>query len=145
MLTLSHQQRINTVYIAAFATLILAPDLVLEISGEVLHHALEGCHLLFEFVESTLDHLIEHVFETDLRATQIIVFYILVAIGATLAYFIWRALRNLYLKLTRALITAWQNGKNNLSGFWHRQSLFGKVKLFSLVNLSLSCLILLAF
>lgn len=145
MLTLNHQHRINALYIAAFSTLVLAPDLVLEISGELFHHALEGCHLLFEFVESTLDVLIELLFETDLRTTQIIVFYIMVAMAATIAFFIWRALKNLYLKLMRTLKNSWLDGKTKLSSFWQRQSLFGKVKLFSLVNLSLSCLILLAF
>jgi len=145
MITLNHQQRINTLYIAALATVVLAPDLVLEISEELLHHALESCHVLFECIESTLDHLIEHLFETDLRSTQIIVFYIMVAMAATIAYFVWRGLRNLYLKLTCAIKNTWLVGKNRLGEFWNHQSLFGKVKLFSLANLGLSCLFLLAF
>lgn len=42
----------------------------------------------FEWIESTLDTLVEHLLHTDIRQTQIIVFYLLVGIAALPFYYL---------------------------------------------------------
>jgi len=65
---------INAAILAAILSILVFPDVLFGLFFELLHLCLEFAHILFEFVESTLDHVIEHLFETDLHATQVIVF-----------------------------------------------------------------------
>jgi len=72
---------VNGLIFASVITVIAAPDMVFGLLFELLHflfeHFLELIHIAFELIESNLDHLVEHLFHTDLQQTQIIVFYTL--------------------------------------------------------------------
>jgi ABC-type multidrug transport system fused ATPase/permease subunit len=58
----------------------------------IFGYLFEVCHLIFEVVELSLDRVVEHVFHTDSRETELIVFYILVVLIALLIFFVWKAL-----------------------------------------------------
>jgi hypothetical protein len=80
---------------------------------------LEFFHLIFEVVEMALDKVVEHVFETELHETQLIVFYILLVLCGVLIYFVWKVLVQLfsgvgqnfhqeYSELKEAVVSDWQ-------------------------------------
>ena len=53
----------------------------------ILGYIWEIIHIVLEIIEITLDGLIEHSFETEVHETQVIVFYIMLAIGGFLFIF----------------------------------------------------------
>ncbi len=97
----------------------------------------EFLHLIFEVIEMTLDRIIEHLFETDLRQTQLIVFYILLAIGAILIYLVWKVLVQLFMGVGRNLGNDWSDLREAIAGDWQGMSMINRViliTLFLLVN-----------
>ena len=60
--------------------MIAMPDVVIGFLFELVHLFFEIVFISFEWIESTLDHLVEHLFETELHQTQTIVFYVMVGI-----------------------------------------------------------------
>jgi hypothetical protein len=55
-------------------------DTLYEWLAELMHLLVELSHQLFEVIEEGFDIAVEFIFETDVHTTQIIVFYILMAI-----------------------------------------------------------------
>jgi len=127
------QNRGRGLILAAAVTVILAPDVVFGLLFEVFHflfeHLLELCHLTFEFIESALDHLVEHLFHTNLKQTQVIVFYILLSVALYASYSIGKRLPFLYKRCKNSLIVYVSRKKSSLLYYWHEQSLVNKVKL----------------
>jgi hypothetical protein len=86
--------------LTSLALIVVFPDVVFDtttsILGFVFDHLVEFGHILFESVESVLDHVIEGIFETDLHSTQTIVFYVLLAIGIYILYLAGRYTLRLY-------------------------------------------------
>lgn len=101
--------------------IILFYDHLWEILTESSHLLLELSHQLFEVVEEGLDISVEFIFKTGGHTTQIIVFYILLAI---FFYFMYRVLRNFRTKITNfknSFILYWANEKNETLAFFERQ------------------------
>jgi len=119
--------------LTALAVIVFFPDIVFDLTTTALHYLfewfLELSHLLFEGLESMLDHLIEGLFETNLHSTQTIVFYILLAIAAYPLYWLGRFFYRTY----RRCQTAWQHfwGGHHFNGidYWRGLTLFDKIKL----------------
>jgi hypothetical protein len=111
----------------------LLPHLVFELVTEAGHVVLELIvelgHIVFEWVEISLDTVIELLFETELHDTQIIVFYIIMAVVCfalyRLALLIPRWLRRLY----NRLVAYYFGQKNRLSLYWQSLSLLNKIKM----------------
>ncbi|MDO9424873.1 MAG: PilZ domain-containing protein [Methylobacter sp.] len=128
------QQRwINGFLLAVVLTAIVAPDIVFGLLFEPLHflyeHFLEFFHIVFEFIESHLDDLVEHLFHTDTKQTQIIVFYILVSFGLYGLYRLWRVLPHFCRHSKENLLAIYTYKKASLLCYWWEQSLFNKIKL----------------
>jgi hypothetical protein len=127
------QNWVRGLMLVAAVTTILIPDVVFGSLFEVLHflleHLLELCHLAFEFVESALDHLIEHLFHTDLQQTQAIVFYILFSVALYVIYAIGKRLPSFYKRCKNSLIGYVLRKKSSLLYYWHEQSMTNKIKL----------------
>lgn len=123
----------------------LLPHLVFELVTEAGHVVLELIvelgHIVFEWVEISLDTVIELLFETELHDTQIIVFYIIMAVVCfalyRLALLIPRWLRRLY----NRLVAYYFGQKNRLSLYWQSLSLLNKIKLIA-ITVSISYLYL---
>ncbi|TRW89702.1 PilZ domain-containing protein [Candidatus Methylobacter oryzae] len=124
---------INAFILAAVITVITLPDVIFGLLAGLFHFLFEVflhiLHLAFEFIESNLDHLVEHLFETDVHATQIIVFYILLPFVFYGLYLLWRATPIFYRWCKRKLIVYWSRKKANLLFYWREQSSLNKCKL----------------
>jgi len=112
--------------------LIAMPDVVMGLLFELVHFFFELLFIAFEWVESTLDKLIEHLFHTELHETQVIVFYVLVGIVLLPLYYLWRMLKRLFLRLKESLPATFSHYKNRTTLFWQDLSLVGKIKLIAI-------------
>lgn len=74
------------------ASLVLLPDLYLE----GVHHLLELVHLLYETLCFLLEELIGHSLHISKYHSQLILFYMQLAIAAGLAYKAWKTTPDLY-------------------------------------------------
>ncbi len=119
--------------LAAILTVIAMPDVVFGLLIDLLHHLfvlfLEFCHLAFEFIELNLDKLVEHLFETDLHQTQVIVFYIIASFAFYGIYRLCRAVPPFYRRCKKNQIAYWSRKKASVLFYWREQSLFNKIKL----------------
>ena len=108
--------------------MITMPDVVIGFLFESVHLFFEVLFIVFEWIESTLDHLVEHLFETELHETQTIVFYIMVVIVLLPLYYLSRMLLRLFFRLKEALPDAWAQYKIRVTLYWQGLSLTGKIK-----------------
>ena len=109
--------------------IIIMPDVVIGLLFELVHFSFELLFILFEWVESTLDKLVEHLFHTELHQTQIIVFYLMVSIAVFPLYYLWRMLLRLFFRLKETLLAAWTLYKTHTTLYWQDLSLIDKIKL----------------
>ena len=89
---------------------------------------LELFHLLFEGAEATLDFIVEVIFDTSLHSTQVIVFYILLAVILYGLYYLWKALPAFYRQQKISLLDFLANETDSVTMYWH-ESVINKVKL----------------
>jgi len=108
--------------------MITMPDVVIGFLFEVVHFFFELLFIIFEWVESTLDKLVEHLFHTELHETQTIVFYLMVGIVLLPLYYLWRMLLRLFFRLKETLLAAWTLNKIRANLFWQNLSLIDKIK-----------------
>jgi hypothetical protein len=125
------QRWVSGFLLAALLTVLAAPGAIFGLLLEFLHFVLEllleFTHLGFEFIESNLDHLIEHLFETDLHGTQVIVFYIIFFVLSFGLYRLWRFFPPFCLRIKNNLLAYWSRKKAGLSYFWREQPLINKI------------------
>jgi len=145
MTTLNYQKTVNASYLIGIAGVITMPDVVFGLFIDMTHHLLELVHLLFEFVEATLDHIVEHTLHTGLQETQVIVFYLMVLMACVGLYYLWRVLPKVCQKLKANIISACIQRKTRLFVYWAEQSIMNKIKLIAMFNIGLACLILFGF
>ncbi len=124
---------VNVLILAVVITVITLPDVVFGLLLELFHFLLELflhiLHLTFEFIESNLDHLVEHLFETDVHQTQVIVFYIIVPFVFYGLYRLGRVVPPFCRWCKEKQVTYWSRKKANLLFYWQEQSSFNKFKL----------------
>lgn len=127
---------INAAILAVVIAVIVMPDLVFGLLLDLFHFLLElflhVLHLTFEFIESNLDHLVEHLFETDVHQTQVIVFYIIVPFVFYGLYRLWRAVPPFCRRCKRKQAAYWSRKKANLFFYWREQSSLDKLKLIAI-------------
>lgn len=131
-----HKARQNIVrgfILGAVVTVIAVPDVAFDLLSGLVHflfvNILHFLHLAFEFIESSLDHFVEHLFHTDTHQTQIIVFYILVAFVIVGLYWLWRALPPFCRRCKENLFSYCAHKKASLLYYWEELSLLNKIKL----------------
>lgn len=140
------QNWVHGFILAAIITFIAVPDVVLSILLGVSHFLFERIfefvHIAFEFVELGLDHLVEHLFHTEVHQTQIIVFYIMLSFAFYGLYLLWRIVPPFCRLCKRNLFTAYAFKKAGLLFFWREHSLINKIKIVSVVIAAITCYIL---
>ena len=109
--------------------MMMMPDVVMGLLFELAHFFFELLFISFEWVESTLDTLVEHIFHTELHQTQVIVFYLLAGMVLYIAYRLWRVLSSLFCRLSNNMLTTWTQQKIRASIYWQELSLINKIKL----------------
>jgi hypothetical protein len=103
----------------------------------IFHFLLESLHVIFEMVESSLDELIEHFFDTELHETQLIVFYIMLVIGGTLIYLVWKVLAQMFSGVSQGFNQEWSELKDAITTDWQGMSITNRaivISLFLLIN-----------
>ena len=113
--------------------MMMMPDVVMGLLFELAHFFFELLFISFEWVESTLDTLVEHIFHTELHQTQVIVFYLLAGMVLYIAYRLWRVLSSLFCRLSNNMLTTWTQQKIRASIYWQELSLINKIKLVAVI------------
>jgi hypothetical protein len=104
------------------AILIITPDLAVWL----VHALFELLHVLFELLEGMLDEVVEHVFHTDRHTTQIIVFYLILAMALYLAYRLYRYCKRRVIELKEAIPCWCKDKKEHIESNWQQQSIIKK-------------------
>ena len=113
--------------------ILIMPDLIMGLLFELVHFFFELLFISFEWIESTLDTLVEHIFHTELHQTQVIVFYLLAGMVLYIAYRLWRVLSSLFCRLSNNMLTTWTQQKIRASIYWQELSLINKIKLVAVI------------
>ena len=133
---MTYQRIIKGLIAIGIFIMIIMPGYIFELLIEFFHLFLElfieFLDICFEWIESTLDHLVEHLFETDLHDTQIIVFYILMTVLAIVLYRLYLFLPKVVKRIYQNILVYFTCQKIRLLIFWEEQSLLGKIKYISL-------------
>jgi hypothetical protein len=116
------------------------PDVVIGSLFELVHFFFELLfHLVdisFEWIETLLDNIVEHLFHTELHETQIIVFYLMMGIVVIPLYYSWRILLRFFFQLietSHAALAAWTLYKTRATLYWQDLSLIGKIKFIVII------------
>jgi hypothetical protein len=132
---MTYQRIIKGLIAIGIFIMIIMPGYIFELLIEFFHLLLELfmelLHICFEWIESTLDHLVEHLFETDTHDTQIIVFYILMTVLAIVLYRLYLFLPKVVKQIYQNILVYFTRLKIRLLIFWEEQSLLGKIKYIS--------------
>ena len=128
--------------IISIVIIVTMPGMVIDIIKQLIHLVAELLFelgfLCFEALESSLDHIVEELFHTELKETQSIVFYLMGVIALVPLYLLWRVLPRFYLWLTKKVLRTWLR----ISSYWRNLSFFNKIKV---VTISLICIYLALF
>lgn len=137
------QYAVNGLILLLALVCLAAPDVVLDILLALGHHLLETSlhllHLLFEYLELGLDHVVEHTFHTGLHQTQIIVFYTLMSFGLAALYLLWRIVPPACMRQLNTFRTYCLRKKSSLLYYWGQQSLQTKIAIVTAGTISTAC------
>ena len=129
MISPTDRKILYSLAVIGIVIIMIMPDVVIGLLFELVHLIFELLFILFEWVESTLDKLVEHLLHTELHQTQIIVFYLIVGIAVFPLYYLWRMLLRLFFRLKETLLAAWMLYKTRATLYWQDLSLIDKIKL----------------
>ena len=139
MILTTYQKTLYGLALIGIVIMITMPDVVIGLLAEIVHLVFEllfeVADISFEWVETFFDHLVEHLFHTELHQTQIIVFYTLMTLIAYPLYYLGRMLLRFFLRLKESLpeigalykarvLLFWQD----VVFYWQDLSLIDKIK-----------------
>lgn len=134
---LSTSQKITySLVLIGLAIIVTVPDVVFSFIMEIFHLLFELAFILFEWLESSLDHLVEHLLHTELHETQTIVFYLILTLFAYPIYYLWKKLNKLYgyLKGSAGYCqTQWSYLKADTGFYWQGLPWLDRAKVFAIV------------
>lgn len=138
----SYYRKISlAIVLSGLVFLLLFPGTVFSFLLEFFHTLyellFELSDLLFEVVETGLDQLIEHFFETGLHETQTIVFYIMVIPLIYAGYRLLRWLYSFFGRCKEKWINAGIKYKSDGIMYWQNLSAVGKIKLVAIASTTL--------
>lgn len=110
--------------------ILLGIAIVFTFPLELFHLLLESLHILFEWAEVSLDFVIETMFDTSLHKTQIVVFYVLIALFFYGFYRLWKAVPRFYQHNKEELARFISDETVDITVYWHG-SMVNKIKLVS--------------
>lgn len=144
MTSLAYQKVANAACLIGVAGMLTMPDAILGLLFELTHLMFEVAHFLFEVFESALDHLVEHLFHTEPRETQIIVFYLILAMGLGASYYLSLTTLRFFHALKACLQTAFRYHKTRFSSFW-AASATNKFQVVAWFHVALTLVVLFGF
>jgi hypothetical protein len=128
MILTNHQKIIFGLVLISIVIFLTMPDVVIGLLIELVHLFFEVVVISFEWLESLLDHVVEHLLHTELHETQTIVFYILMGIVALPLYYLWRVLPGFFSRTKENVQVIWAQYKNKTRLYWQELSLIDKIK-----------------
>jgi hypothetical protein len=108
----------------------------------IIHLSLELLHILFEILESALDHLVEHIFHTDTRTTQVITFYLILTLAALASYMLIIMMPVWYRMIKYKIRNGYQQGSRIIFDFWQATYLANKAKWWTVLTVLSGILVL---
>lgn len=126
-MTLNIHQKISLAVVTAIV--------LISMYDAVFHFLLWLLHILFESAEFILDHLIEGLFEIGNRETEIVVFYILISLIASVVYKFYRSLPRWKDKVKQSL----ERQKTQTLMQWQEMSVLGKMAWWSFFITTVNC------
>lgn len=115
-------------------------DVTLDLLGQCLHLLFEVLHTAFEYVELGIEEavellfhlldvgeIIEYLFESDRHGSQVVTFYILVAIAWFGFYRLWKTLPRLYAFFKQLMLNTWIRRKTEFQLYWLSLTMLNKV------------------
>lgn len=130
------QLALNLSLLTMFSAILFYPLETLHLATALAHHLMEivlhGLHLVFEYLEMSLDHVIEHLFHTGLHETQVIVFYTLLVFALTAMYFLGRKLPAYLRGLINRQRLFWSRKQASARYFWSEQTPIDRIKIIGL-------------
>lgn len=127
----------NGLWLSLIMMALIVPDVVFDfivgLGSFLIDEVIEITHLLYELFEYSLDHLIEHTFHTEIHQTQIIVFYIQLALALALTYPLARGIYSGFKQLISGFCSFYIRKKSSVGYWWGVQSLLYQVGLISTV------------
>jgi len=144
MFSINISKRIITWFVLLFA-LVSFYDTLFDLLVWLFHTVAVLLHTLFEFTEHALDMLIEHLFHTDPRTTEIIVFYLMLAIVGGIIFRLLHALPRWYSRSFESLVNVWNHEKEKALAYWQNQSSIEKFKSGSIFMASIILAVLWVF
>jgi glucan phosphoethanolaminetransferase (alkaline phosphatase superfamily) len=141
MSSISYRKAIYLFFFVGIFITIFFPDAVFGLFLGIFHIILALAHIIFEFVEVNLDRLVEHIFETDVHQTQVIVFYLMLSIAFCGLYYLWNQLPCAYHKSKENLLAMWLEQKAIASLYWRDLSLINKIKLAVFSTTGIYCIV----
>ena len=106
-------------------------DMVLDIVLSAFHLLFELLHIGFEWFELGIEHGVQHLFHLSRHGSQIVTFYILLAIACGLLYWLWKALPVGVGKIRENVFLLWERRKSELESYWLSLTVGNKVRLCS--------------
>ena len=128
---------LSLILIAALAMPAETLHLLLTIGHHLIELFLHATHILIEYIELYLDHLIEHSLHTTQRNTQIIVFYIMLAFGLLVAFIGWLIVPRVLSQWFKRLKRFFSRKKSSFVYYWQHTHLRDKAKLVGFSSLAL--------
>lgn len=128
MLLTSNRKMLYGLILIGIVIIITMPDVIIGLLFEVVHFFFELLFISFEWLESLLDHVVEHLLHTELHETQTIVFYLLVGIAGIPLYYLWITLRRFFYWSKKTLPVIWAQCKTHAIVYWKNLPLIEKTK-----------------
>jgi hypothetical protein len=136
MISTTYRKILYGLVLIGIVIIVTMPDVVIGLLFELVHFFFELLYeiadISFEWIETLLDNIVEHLLHTELHQTQIIVFYLIVGIAAFPLYYLCRLLLRLFFRLKetlRAAHAAWTLYKTRATLYWQDLFLIDKIKL----------------
>lgn len=135
----------TTVQLLLMLTTLVFYDTAIDLLLGVAHAIFELLHTLFELIEQALDLIVEHLFHTELHATQVIVFYILLSSGSFLVFKATKFFLGWYKKRLKDVINFGSETKEKMCFYSSNLVFLKKLRQFSTAMAVVSLLIAFCF
>lgn len=117
-----------TISLKKTAVLLLIAVLII-MTEEVIDVLLTLGHYAFEAFELVLEEVIQHIFHVDKATSQLYVFYILIALAAGMAIWVYRKGPLLLLRLKNYVNNAYRRQKQQCIDYWQELTTLQKILL----------------
>lgn len=124
------QKNFDLVVVACLVVALVMYDLTIDIVFEALHLVFEIFHNMFEWLELGIEHSVEHLFHTNRHGSQIVTFYILVALIVWGLSYLWKALPAIHRWFSDLLLSAWARRKTQFLIYWQLMTPLHKFTVF---------------